>query len=141
MALVTKLKLRYITSNLLVLIPLLHGCQFGDKCKDMAFARLDGVTMVIIKFDNGHSTEKQITDLEHIRRIVNFIKAQDSGWYAPWYGIPVGEFNVELFKGKQFVADFAVGKNYFEAQGCGSFYIRDASSSEVSEALGLFGVD
>ena len=53
---------------------------------------------------------------------------------------PVGQISVAIFDGDRFLGDFSAGETFFEAQGCGFFYIRDASRQETNDFVKLLGV-
>jgi hypothetical protein len=120
---------------------LLSACEFGNKCSTMAFASAGAATRIDVKSNDGTLKPRQITDRRQIDAIVDFVKARTTGWYAPWYGVPVGQIRTEIYQDQKFIADFAIGRDFFEAQGCGYFYIRKASSAETRELLKLLGVD
>jgi len=118
---------------------LLSACQSGASCSDMPFGRAAAVTRIEIRANDGTLPARQISDPARIERILNFAKARKAGWYSPWYGVPAGPVHVEFWRETRFVADFSAGKSFFEAQGCGYFLIRAASSREVGEYLDLLG--
>lgn len=103
----------------------------------MAFDRLDKTTEIKIEFNDGYTMPKNVTNQEQIDEVIHFIKNRKYGWYAPWFGVPVGKTRAEFFAEKKFVGDFNAGQSFFEAQGCGYFYIRDAWHKEISEFINI----
>ena len=130
---------RYCAGILALL--LISGCDSGDKCSTMAFASAGSATRIEVKSDDGTLKPRQITNRKQIAAIVDFFKARTSGWHAPWYGVPVGQVRAEIYQGQKFIADFAVGRDFFGAQGCGYFYIRKASQVEIQELSKLLGTN
>jgi len=106
----------------------------------MAFAKIDHATRMDVKGSGGTVVLRQITDPGELGALLQFMKTRSSDWYAPWYDTAVGQIGVEIYNGSEFMGDFNAGKDFFEAQGCGYFYMRDASVSETKEFSKLLGI-
>ena len=119
---------------------LLLGCSSGEACRHMAFTEIDHATRMDVKSNGGTTLLRQITDPDQLSALLQFMRTRSSDWYAPWYDTPVGQIGVEVFNGDTFVGDFNAGKHFFEAQGCGYFYMRDGSAKETQEFVKLLGV-
>jgi hypothetical protein len=113
------------------------GCRSGQ---DRDFSALGAVTTItVVEKDRAHSSEK-ITDAKSISQLVAFVDAHRTGWTKPWYGIPVLVVTAEFYDGSTFEGYFGVGRNFFETQGDGGFFSKDAQPADVRRFLDLTGV-
>jgi hypothetical protein len=96
----------------------------------------------IIRVEQNHPENELvvITDKEKIQAVVDFINKKKSGWSVPWYGSPVGQVYLELYKNEKFVGNFYVGPNFF-GRDLGNFWSQPASKNEIAELGSILGIN
>jgi hypothetical protein len=118
----------------------LRGCAWvGDRCWDMGFEQLRLADSVVIT-TNHAKAPRTITDTAIVSQLVAFALDHESGWVAPWYGVPIGRIRANFYQKGTFLGDLAVGENFLVAQGCGYFYSRPVSRADRVKLLALFDV-
>ena len=103
------------------------------------FPALGHVTTINVTDQDASGLSSSITDSAKISQITAFVDSHRSGWYQPWYGVPVPRVSVEFHNGTELEGSFGVGKNFLETQRDGNFYSQDATSDEVDGFLTLLG--
>lgn len=132
----------WVVGALLLLFSLSVMALFGGKkCNNMAFATMAEITRIEVASRESAPLSRVITDPDQIRQIMDFARGHHSHWYAPFDTPPSGDLRVVMYHDSEYVADFHVGNGFFEAHGCGSYFIRHATSEEIQEYLVLLGVD
>jgi hypothetical protein len=103
----------------------LNGCAWvGDRCGDMGFEQLRLADSVVITTTNHAKALRTITDKAIVSQLVAFALDHESGWIAPWYGVPIGTVGANFYQKGTFLGDLDVGENFLVAQGCSYFYKR-----------------
>ena len=69
----------------------------------------------LIRVERTHPKQLliELKEPEQIAPVVGFINAKLSGWSGPWYGPPVGQVYLYLYKNSEFIGDFYVGPWFF----------------------------
>ena len=95
-----------------------------------------------IRIEQTHpSTELLILrNKEKIEGVIAFVNIKKDGWSVPWYGPPVGQIYLNMYKNEKFVGNFYVGPNFF-GRDYGNFLSQPASKEEIKKLGKLLGFD
>lgn len=58
----------------------------------------------------------------------------------PWYGTPIGNITLEVYRGRRFMGHLAIGSTFLESQGCDDFMSRSLSPTDRRAILSLVGI-
>ena len=81
-----------------------------------------------------------LKDIETIESIVAFINTKKHGWSVPWYGPPVGQIYLNLYKNEKFVGNFYIGPKFF-GRDYGNFWSQTANDEDIEKFGSLLGLD
>jgi len=116
---------------------LMTGCS--PACHVTEFDTWSAADHIVIRL--GHQRpDRTITDRQRIARIAAFAQAHADGWRSPWYGTPVGDITLDVYRGPRFMGHLAIGSNFLESQGCEDFMSRTVSPTDRRAILSLVGV-
>jgi hypothetical protein len=105
----------------------------------MGFSAFRKADHIVVK-QWSKTTLTTITKPSQIAEIARFVEAHEAGWSVPFGGTPVGSVSMEFYSGATYLGDFAVGKTFVEAQGCGYFFSRKLSTADRGEISRLIGI-
>jgi len=96
----------------------------------------------LIRVEQTHPNNELliIRDKEKIEAIVGFINTKQGGWTVPWYGPPVGQVYLELYKNEKFIGNFYVGP-YFFGRDIGNFWSQSTNKEEIQELGSMLGIN
>ena len=78
-------------------------------------------------------------ELQQIAPVVGFINARLAGWSVPYYGPPVVQVYLFLYKNGEFIGDFYVGPWFF-GRDYGDFFSQRATKEEIARLEHMLGV-
>ncbi len=81
-----------------------------------------------------------LNDIEKIKTVIAFISSKERGWSGPWYGTPIGQVYLNLYKGKKVVGNFYVGPGFF-GRNNGDDMSQSVSDEDISQLGALLGLD
>ena len=81
----------------------------------------------------------ELKELQQIAPVVGFINARLAGWSVPYYGPPVGQVYLFLYKNGEFIGDFYVGPWFF-GRDYGDFFSQRATKEEIARLEHMLGV-
>ncbi len=95
----------------------------------------------LIRVERNHPKQLliELQDPQQIAPIVSFINAKLNGWRVPWYGPPVGQVYLLLYKNGEPTANFYVGPWFF-GRDYGEFLSQRATEQEVARLEQILGV-
>ncbi len=96
----------------------------------------------VIRVEQNHPKQDLVVlrDKEKVKAVIDFINTKQDGWSVPWYGPPVGQIYLTLYKNDKFVGNFYVGP-YFFGRDLGNFWSQSASENEIENLGSILGVD
>jgi hypothetical protein len=95
----------------------------------------------LIRVERSHSKQvlAELKDPVQIDPVVGFINARLGDWTVPWYGPPIGQVYLVMFKDGKATANFYIGPWFF-GRDYGEFLSQNASEREVAELGALLGI-
>ena len=138
-----------ITATLLIIAALLiasHEILRDPECDAMYFRVLEGSSVTSIRLHDHlqDSAEKNpihtIVDEAVIDETTAYILDRIDGWHAPVFGVPFGDLRVVFWSVDDRIAAFTIGPGILESQGCGYFFIREISTTDLNAFLEITGV-
>jgi hypothetical protein len=107
--------------------------------RKISFQLLGDVTKIVVMDQNQKL--KEITDKEHIARIVKAIDQERHGWYMPIQGTPIPKIKLWLYNGEEYKGIFGIGMDFFQTNRSGGFEAKPATDEEIQTFLNTIGVD
>jgi hypothetical protein len=83
-----------------------------------------------------------LDDPARVRSVVEFLDERRAGWggLSDLAGVPVPYLRADLYRGREFLGSFGVGRGFFECQREGDFRSRSCTRGEAARFLGLVGL-
>jgi hypothetical protein len=104
-----------------------------------SFPPLAGVTRLIVR-NLANDTLRVIDNPDSIAAIVAYVNQRQSGWGAPWTGIPIGQVKVAFYGSSEFLGHVSAGPDFLETHQQGTFASQSATREELDEFARLIGV-
>ncbi len=105
--------------------------------RNIDFAGWERATRAEVGTHNG--PRMRVDDPGALRRIVEIARAQSGPWKVPWYGVPVGRLNVDIYEGDVFLGHLGVGDEFLETQWGDGFYCHELEVADRERILDLVG--
>jgi hypothetical protein len=95
----------------------------------------------LIRVERTHPKQllAELKEPQQIAPIVTFINARLAGWSVPYYGPPVGQVYLFLYKSGECIGDFYVGPSFF-GRDYGEFLSQRAAEEEIAHLGQLLGM-
>jgi hypothetical protein len=111
------------------------------KGSEVALSEITNVTKIIVrKGDSDWLAVKWITETQQVQKIVAFIMQQREGWDQPSFATAsMGSVVLDLYNGKDCLASFGIGENFFGAEHNAKVRWKNATEKQKRELLLLIG--
>jgi hypothetical protein len=103
------------------------------------------VSKIIVYDTRSRETEDRIVaTLENptaVLGVMDFLLDRADRWHADAFGVPVGCYRFVFYETGDRLGSVSLGSDFIEAQGCGYFFAKTLSSSEMDTLMSHLTLD